>query len=61
VAAAERSARPDELIARLITALTSNDQEDDIAILAIRFSPQEETPDTPDSSRSTTPTTEPVT
>jgi serine phosphatase RsbU (regulator of sigma subunit) len=60
-AAAESSARPDELIARLIAALTSNDQEDDIAILAVRFSPQEGTPDIPDASRSTTPTTEPVT
>jgi hypothetical protein len=49
VAAAENSpARPDELITRLVTALISRDQEDDVAVVAIRFSTEEATP-APDS------------
>jgi serine phosphatase RsbU (regulator of sigma subunit) len=50
-AAAESSAEPDDLIARLVTALASRDQEDDIAVLAIRFSPQAARPQTPDTSQ----------
>jgi serine phosphatase RsbU (regulator of sigma subunit) len=41
VAAAESPPQPDQLIARLVTAVASSDQEDDIAVLAIRFSTQE--------------------
>ncbi len=51
-AAAASPAPPDELITRLVAALTSADQEDDIAILAIRFSTQEANPQDPDSLQS---------
>jgi serine phosphatase RsbU (regulator of sigma subunit) len=61
VAAADNSGPPDELIDRLIAALTTNNHEDDIAVLAIRFSTQEANLQTPDSSQSITPTTEPAT
>ncbi len=46
-AAAESPAPPGDLITCLISALTSRDHEDDIAVLAIRFSAQEANPPTP--------------
>ncbi len=46
-AAAEGPASPDDLIAYLVTTLTSSDQEDDIAVIAVRFSPREAEPVTP--------------
>ncbi len=39
--AAENPGRPDDLISRLLEVLTSSDEEDDIVVLAIRFSGQE--------------------
>ena len=39
--AAENPGRPDDLITRLLDVLTSSDEEDDIVVLAIRFSGQE--------------------
>jgi serine phosphatase RsbU (regulator of sigma subunit) len=39
--AAENPRRPEDLITRLLDVLTSSDEEDDIVVLAIRFSGQE--------------------
>jgi serine/threonine-protein kinase RsbW len=39
--AAESPSRPEDLITRLLDVLTSSDEEDDIVVLAIRFSAQE--------------------
>jgi serine phosphatase RsbU (regulator of sigma subunit) len=51
-AAADSPPRPGDLIARLISALTTDDQEDDIAVLAIRFAGEEANPETPTPGRS---------
>lgn len=48
-AAAESPPTPGDLISHLLAELTSNDEEDDIAILAIRLTKQEVDPGTPDS------------
>jgi serine/threonine-protein kinase RsbW len=47
-AAAETPSGPDDLIAHLVTTLVTSDQEDDIAVVAIRFSNQSAKPKTPD-------------
>jgi serine phosphatase RsbU (regulator of sigma subunit) len=55
-AAAESPARPDDLIGRLLAELATNDQEDDIAVVAIQFTGQEANPAALDPSHSTSPT-----
>jgi hypothetical protein len=47
-AAAAGPDRPDDLITHLVTTLAGNDQEDDIAVLAVRFSAQKAEPVAPD-------------
>ena len=52
VAVAGSPASPDELIAHLVTTLAGGDQEDDIAVLAVRFCPREADIPAPDSAPS---------
>ena len=49
--AAEGSAQSDDLITRLVATLMTDDQEDDLAVVAIRFVTAEASPQTGDSSR----------
>ncbi len=44
------SGEPEDLIARVIGALTGDGQEDDVAILAVRFATGEADQEAPDSS-----------
>jgi serine phosphatase RsbU (regulator of sigma subunit) len=50
-AAVEGPASPDDLLAYLVTTLAGSDQEDDIAVLAVRFTGQEAKPTTTESVR----------
>jgi serine phosphatase RsbU (regulator of sigma subunit) len=50
-AAAQSPPRPDELVSHLVTALTTSDQEDDIAVLAIKCSARDTDRQSPDASQ----------